>query len=569
MRTTLGWRRAALLVLVLALAGCAGSQEDPSGSEDAPLRGGTLRILDSGSVADLDSHSAYTQTNLALMRLYVRTLYSWDSGRPPDQANQPVPDIAAAPPEVSGDGLNYTFKLRAGVRYGPPMEREVTARDFVYAVERQLDERFPSPNSYSTIIKGVQEVIDGRARRISGMRAVDDSTLQITLTQPANDFLSILALPFFAPVPEEHASNYDPGPDYSKAYVGAGPYRLQEWKQGKSVVFTRNPNWDPATDPLRTAHVDRVEVRESIDRAVIQQMIEADDGDLSLDASPPAADLQRLVGDPTLSKRFTAPIDGCARYLTLQTDNGPTAELEVRQAVNLAIDKEAIVRAVGGSLVAEPATTILPPTLVGYQRYDLYPTPNHRGDPDKAKQLLAAARYPDGVTINVVSDASEDGQRILTSMQASLGRADIRLKNKSYSFPAILSESLMLPSKAAEHQIGQSSFCPDYPGNGARSFFGVLLDGRNINPQQNPNFGNYDSATTNRLIDKALAAPDVESAAAAWAEADKQAMRDAAWVPLTSDMRAKVWSERVRNYQYSVWVSNGDLANLWLNPTSP
>ena len=91
------------------------------------------------------------------------------------------------------------------------------------------------------------------------------------------------------------------------------------------------------------------------------------------------------AGQRSTLKQFTAQIDGCTRYLTLQTDSGPTAKLEVRQAFNYAVDKQAIVRAVGGAWPADPSSTILTPPLVGYQKYDLYATPDNRGDPAKAK----------------------------------------------------------------------------------------------------------------------------------------------------------------------------------------
>jgi peptide/nickel transport system substrate-binding protein len=559
-------------VLALLTAGCAGEDEGGGGGDQAvgePVTGGTLRIVNETDVDYWDTGSAYTVNTWTFARLYVRTLYNWDGTKPHEQATDPVPDIAAGPPTVSADRLTYTFKLRPDVKYAPPVDRAVKADDFIYAVERQFNKQFPSPNPYNTVIKGVKEFSEGKADTISGMKAVDDTTLEITLVQPASDFLSIMATNFYAPIPEEYASKYKPQTDYSKVYRGTGPYYLQNWTPNKSATFVRNPNWVAASDPLRKAYVDKIEVRFGVDQNAAQQQIESGDADLSVDNEPPSQDLQRLSTDPTLSKQFVAPIDGCTRYLTLQTDSGPTAKLEVRQAINYAVDKQAIVRVVGGKIAADPSTTVLTPPLVGYQKYDLYPTPDNRGDPAKAKELLTKAGYPNGVTLTMVSQSSGEGPKILTSLQESLGRAGIKIKNKPMTYPAVYTDSLQLTSKKDEHQIGQAAWCPDWPGNGARTFMGALLDGRKIVPQGNNNYGDYNNDKTNQLIDQALTAPDTKAAGAAWTAADKQAMTDAAWVPLTYDKRGKFHSSRVKNYNYSWWVTNADFANLWLDPNTP
>ena len=323
-------RRLGLVVLLLVLtAACGGRQGDDGAADVNPVRGGTLRILSAAPVDSADTHSAYTAPAWALMRLHVRTLYSWRGDVPATDGQQPVPDLAAGPPTISDDRRTYTFTLRDNVRYGPPVKRPVVATDFVYAVERQLDSQYPAPHSYNNVIKGTREFGEGRANTISGMKAVDDTTLRITLVQPAPDFLRIVSLPFFAPVPKEYASRFKPGTDYSKAPpVGTGPYQLEEWTPNKSAAYVRNENWVSSTDPLRKAYVDRVEVRMGLDPAAIQQRLEAGAADLSLDAAPPPADLPRLTNDPELAKRFIAPLSGCVSYLSLQTDNGPTAKAQ-------------------------------------------------------------------------------------------------------------------------------------------------------------------------------------------------------------------------------------------------
>ena len=175
-------RRLGLVLVVLALftAGCAGGEDEGGGGTDQaagePVTGGTLRIVNETDVDYWDTGSAYTVNAWTFARLYVRTLYNWDGTKPPEEATDPVPDIAAGPPTVSDDRLTYTFKLRPDVKYAPPVDRAVKADDFIYAVERQYNKQFPSPNPYNTVIKGVKEFSEGKADTISGMKAVDDTT---------------------------------------------------------------------------------------------------------------------------------------------------------------------------------------------------------------------------------------------------------------------------------------------------------------------------------------------------------------------------------------------------------
>ena len=531
---------ALLLALVLVAAAC-----DDSGSADAgdgkPSRGvkrGTLRVFNHTDVDALDPGIAYAAADFALLRGLVRELYSFDSQLQGERSMQPVPDLADGPYELSADGRTYTFKLRKGVLYDLPDQREVRAEDFIYAIERQLDPEHPSPNPYSRLISGVDDFAAGKASRISGMRALDRHTLRITLDRPANDFPSILTLPFFSPVPEDHAKKYDPGPEYAQHLIASGPYRLRQYTPGRQIELVRNPNWDPRTDPLRAAWVDRITVSIGRSETGIQQAIEGGEADLNLDLiPPPVGDLQRLSGDAALSRQLAVETTGCVHYLTMQMDAGPTQKLEVRQAVNYAIDRQAVVLAIGGAYAGAPATTVLSPTLSGHTTFDLYPSQDAAGDPDKARELLAEAGYPNGVKLTYVGQSSPKWKALFEVLKTSLGRAGIRLKPTFYKGLDAYSKSLRLRAKRDEHHLGGARVCPDVPGNGSRSIIGVLLDGRTITATSNNNY---------RLV-----------------------MEDAAWAPLVYDREVFFWSSRVRNWTFSPWLANPDITNLWLDPNTP
>jgi peptide/nickel transport system substrate-binding protein len=565
---------AVLPALALLAAACQAPTTSPP-AQDSPkgVRHGTLRVLDQVDVEALDPGVAYGATDLALLRGLVRTLYSFDSSRQDSGALDPVPDLAEGPYQLSPDRRTYTFVIRRGIQYAPPYETTVQAKDFIYAIEREFNPRDKtrSPNPYASLIKGVAEYAAGRAKTISGMQAIGDNILKITLREPASDFPSILTMPFFSPVPERYAARYQLGEDYAKHLIASGPYALAKYVPGQRIEMVRNQNWAPESDPLRKAWIDRVEVTIGANEAAIQDAIEQGDIDLNLDLTPPPnADLQRLSTSGDLQGQSAIKTTGCVRYLTLQTDSGPTANPLVRKAINLAVDKRALVLELGGAFAGEPASTILSPTLSGYQKYpDPYGTTNSRGDPIAAKALLSQAGYPNGVTLSYVGPSTGKGQAALSVLQTSLAHAGIRLEPKQYDGYKVYTDSLQLQSKKDEHQIGLARWCPDVPGNGARSFIGVLLDGRKITASANNNYGDYNNPEVNAMIDQAYATEDPVGRNSLWGEIDRKIMEDAPWVPLIDERQTYFWSSRVKQWRFSPWISNPDITNLWLDPNTP
>jgi peptide/nickel transport system substrate-binding protein len=565
---------AMLPALALLAAACQTPLANPP-SQDGPkgVRHGTLRVLDQADVEALDPGVAYGAADLALLRGLVRTLYSFDSARQDSSALDPVPDLASEPYTLSNDRRTYTFKIRRGVRYAPPSDATVQPQDFIYAVEREFDphQRTHSPNPYASLIEGVAEFAAGKAKTISGMQAVGDDVLRVTLREPASDFPSILTLPFFSPVPEKYAHNYQLGEDYAKHLLASGPYALAKYSPGELIELVRNQNWDPQSDPLRKAWVDRVQVSIGANETAIQDAIEQGAVDLNLDLTPPPnADLQRLGKGGDLQGQSGIKTTGCVRYLTLQTDSGPTANPLVRKAINLAIDKRALVLELGGAFAGDPASTVLSPTLGGYEKYpDPYGTTDFRGDPVAARALLNQAGYPNGLTLNYVGPSTGKGPAALGVLQTSLAHAGIRLHPKLYDGYKVYTDSLQLQSKKDEHQIGLARWCPDIPGNGARSFIGVLLDGRKITPKANNNYGDYNNPGVNAMIDQAYATEDPLRRNSLWGQIDRKIMDDAPWVPLIYEKQTYFWSSRVKQWRFSPWLSNPDITNLWLDPNTP
>jgi ABC-type transport system substrate-binding protein len=568
-RTARGFRMACLTIaLALVAVGCGGPERDASANG---VRGGTLRVLSSDPFFGLDTADNYGP----IARPYARTLYGYNLSGPPEQKTVPVPDIASGPPQVSADRRTYTFTLRAGVRYAPPVNREVTATDFITAIERLYDKQTPSPGQqYANLIAGAAAFGAGKASRISGLAAPDARTLKITLDRPAGDFLSILTQSLFAPVPGEYAAHYAVGANYDGHVVGSGPYTLTTYDPGRLIALDRNPNWDPATDPLRKAWVDHIQIKLDVTIPSIQQAIEREEADLSLDSHVPQTQLAALRADPQRSRRLSVNPTGSLLFLTLGTHRGAgaIADVRVRQAVNYAIDKVAYRDALAGrhAPAGEVASTILAPGSLGYRPYDLYPTPGGRGDPARARALLVEAGYPKGLPLGFVALGNDRYAATIKPIEESLKRAGIDLKVTRYKGSALWDKSLAIPAKRLEHQLGQTIWNPDFRGDdNARGTIVPQFDGRLLHANLVANFSEYNNPTVNRLIDRALAELDRDRRAAMWGQIDQRIMQDAPLVPLLWENYSFQWSARVHGWRYDPWTVTPDLTAPWLDPPSP
>ena len=370
-------------------------------------------------------------------------------------------------------------------------------------------------------------------------------------------------------MPEEHASEYEPGRDYGRHLVASGPYKLKRYTPGRLIELVRNENWDPRTDPLRSAWVDKVSVTIGRSEAEIQQAIEDGEADLNLDAvPPPVADLQRLSDDPTLARRLAVETTGCVHYLTMQMDAGPTKSLAVRQAVNYAIDRQAVVLAIGGRYAGEPASTVLSPTLAGYSAFDLYPSQDAAGDPDKARELLAEAGHPDGVDPDLRRPVVAEVEGPVRGAAVVAGPGRDPAEADLLQGPRRLQQVAAAAVQARRAPPGRGPLVPRRarqrrplgrrPARRPPDHADLQQQLRQLRQPQGQ-----------RPDRPGLRGPRRPGRTALWGQIDRLVMEDAAWAPLVYDREAFFWSSRVRNWTFTPWLANPDITNLWLDPNTP
>jgi peptide/nickel transport system substrate-binding protein len=576
---------ASVLAATLAVSSSAGERNGAA----APQRGGTLRLLGQSDIFNLDTTSGYYTVNNMLYRATTRQLLSYRNTPAFLDQIKLVPDLATAVPTtgnggISKDGRTYTLHLRPGVKWNTNPPRQVTASDFVREFKVLCNPASPTgaPGYYTSTIVGMKTYCDGLSKLkatapliakyvashpLPGVSAKNDLTLVFRLVKPAPDFPNILAMSFSSPRPVEYMKYVPDSAEFRQHTIANGPYQITKYVPTKEFQLERNPAWDPKTDPLRHAYVDKISVTEGLTSDSVQQQIQAGTADMEWDVTPPTQDLPQLISakDPRLIIGPEGPYYIALNvYLALNQYAGPMKKKLVRQAVHYAVDKNAIVQIYGGPRIAATTNQVILPGNVGYlPKFDPYPNNDGSGDPAKAKKLLAQAGYPNGVTIKLLYSTTDPSPRIAQSLQSSLGKAGFKVKLVSATQSDFYGKYMLNPSTAKRGvwDIAPPGWIPDWFGNNGRSVIQPLF----TNPGNgSSDFGGYDSPVTNGFVDKALTATSQAQAASFWRKANAQLLKDAATVPVEIQKWTVFHSSRVQGCLFWFFDLNCDPTNVWL-----
>ncbi len=420
------------VVAVLAVVAAACSSGDDGGTDQgsdtgAPsaatdLSGGTLRMGQLGDVsAAFDPQKEYYSVTWEYYRCCLtRMLMSYKGVPTAEGGTQIFPDLAASDPTISDDGLTWTYSIKPGIYYGDPLgDVEITAQDFIRAMERTANSKanVGGYSFYYSVIKGFDEFGAGDADTISGMTAVDDHTLQIEVTGPTADLSYRLAMPTAAPIPPNGdaplgvAQGHDK--NYGRFLVSSGPYQFEGadaldfsvpagdqkevagYVPGRSIVLVRNPQWDPATDELRKAYPDRIEVAIGGDNNDLYNQIKANELDFVVDGAVPPETIREYQTNPDLQGKINVNPSDALRYISFNLLVPPFDDIHVRKAFNWALDKAGMRQLRGGETTGEIAGHIMVNSLQDnlLVDYDPYPTPNAAGDIAQAMEEMKQSKY--------------------------------------------------------------------------------------------------------------------------------------------------------------------------------
>jgi peptide/nickel transport system substrate-binding protein len=411
-------------LLLLALAACGGGSGGNSNGGSSPgstatgtaVRGGVYRtaVTSFGLTNNMDPVGE-TQIGFAfaLYDAMLRTLVTFrhESGT---AGTQIVPDLATSVPTPTDNGLTYTFHLKSGIKFAPPVNREITSQDIAYAFQRINDAKLVAQYGYYYV--GVIKGLTGKAKtpdnHISGIETPNSKTIIFHLTAPVGDFLQRIASPAAAPVPPEVAKCFNQAGTYGRDVVASGPYMFQGsgavdikscstikpmsgFDPTKNITLVRNPNYDPATDGTRPSYLNGVQISVDPNVADIFARVQKGQLDGSMTDPPPATVTRQYLTDPSLKKYFHSDLINQVESVTMNLAVAPFTDVHVRKAVAWVLDKSAMLRALGGASHFSIATHIIPPTLPGglAASYDPYQTPNESGDLAKAQAEMKLSAF--------------------------------------------------------------------------------------------------------------------------------------------------------------------------------
>ncbi|MFI4985545.1 MAG: ABC transporter substrate-binding protein [Solirubrobacterales bacterium] len=562
------------VVLALALAACGSSSSSKSANNGIGVaqgiqtpanealsggkRGGTLNVVNHEDFEHIDPGQSYFSVDYEAVFSTQRPLYSYK----PNTFSEPSPDLAEGPPQISPDAKTITIKIRHGVHFSPPVNREVTSADVAYGLDRAANPSVANPyfEAYFKTLEGFKRANGGP---IAGVKTPDRYTIVLHLTEPkAQLVVDALVLPASAPVPEEYAKKFDAKKpsEYGNYQVATGPYMFKAdssgkvlgvgYQPGKSATLVRNPNWSASTD-FRPAYLDQINIAIGGDTTVIgRQVLE---GSHMVQNDTPAQSIVKLAYERYRSQLLISPGAG-DHYVAINNSKGPFTNEDLRKAFWAALDREAMDKARGGALVTNVQTHFIYPEIPGFEqagglagpKFDYNEHP--QGDIAVAEKYIKLAGYPSGKytggkTLQVVGStgnpAAEDAQI-----------ANQALQNLGFKTKLNLVDQSVMYSKFCGVTTEEIDVCPNVGWiadfGDPQAVLSVPFDGKYIITNgTNSNWGQVNDPTINKAMEAAEDIVGKGPRAAAWAKIDEELVAKAVAVPYDWDKEPGIESKDV------------------------
>jgi peptide/nickel transport system substrate-binding protein len=515
----------------LSLTGLANTKPLPT-----QKMGGTLHIISNEGWEHLDPGASYFQIDYLVVYATQTPLYMFT----PNSPTRPVPALADGMPQISADGKTVTVHIKSGWKWSPPLNRDITSKDVAYAFQRDFN-----PNVQNGYASGYYPIVgatqSGGKKPISGISTPNNTTIVFHLTSKFGaTFAEALTLPGSAPVPESlgatddksSPSKYDSNPT-QQAF--SGPYMIKSYSAGRNITLVRNPNWNRQLENVRPAYSDEIVWNAGADPTVAARQTLDSPNLLMADGRPSA--VLKTAYESKKSQLSVAPLG--IYYAALNTQVPPFNNINLRKAVIAASNRDAYLLARGGKLVGSVATHFIYPEVPGYHQaggaagFGQDYISHTAGDLTVAKKYMKLAGYPSGkytgnANVLIVGSNSDPGPQEMQIVQNGLNALGFKTTIKAVPQQTMYSKFCGYV-KAHVNVCPTAGWIEDFPDPYAALF--VPFSGKAIVPINNSNWAVLNDPKVNAAIDNASAITDTQQRLAAFAQADKDIVDDAAAIP--------------------------------------
>lgn len=521
-----------------ALAGCSNDGGDTAGSsstDSSSASGDNVMSFYLSEPAYIDPYNAQENQGTAVVRACFDGLVTWDW-----DTNAPVAMCAEDLPEVSEDGLTYTFHLREGMTFhnGDPVD----AASFKRGWERLADGKMSSPSEigyHLAPVAGYAEMAAGEATEISGLVAVDDLTFQVTLTAPMADFVAVCCHPGLVPVPQ--AALDDPA-SFLEDPIGNGPFQMDEpWQHNQYISVSRFEDYYGEAPKIDGVYF-------SIQADPDTAYREFQSGSIDF-ASIPTGQIQDNIDQygesedgftVTPGKQVLTGTELSTYYLVVNLDDPVLSNAGVRHGISLAINRQNIVDTLFEG-TREAATSIMPLSIDENEKnvwtYCAY-------DPEAAAAALDEAGYPAGDDgsrgISVTLDYNGDGghEDIMSSIQADLEAVGITVTQNTTEWATYLNNL-----SAGQYQLARLGWTADYPTQDNFLYPNFFSTADN-------NYGHYNNPEVDAALEAARQIQDEDERREAYRDICAQIGEDLPVIPIMFYAHNYVGSERLQSFNY-------------------
>lgn len=558
---------AALAVAATALVATPAEAANASWNGPAPAvkgakNGGTLYVYNQGDFEHVDPARNYVGGTLDFYRAFTRTLVQY---RTTNGKLELVPDLAADLGTTKDNGSTWVFKLRQGLKYEDGSI--VKCADIKYSISRSFasDVLDGGPTYAAEVLqttpayKGPYEDPNGDLKSV--VCAADGSSITLKANKPFPDMPYALTFGAFAAIPKakDTKQNYDLKP------LSNGPYKVQSYDRGKQMVLVRNKFWDPKTDPLRHNYVDKIIVKFGYEQNAMEQMLLADSAavrtSVSLDTQM-VTNLASVAGSARYKARFLSFMSPYVRYLAINQDK--IKDVNMRKAIQCAIDLKTVLNAAGGTLAGNYTNTLMTAGMGSYRKFDVCGrdvTKKPEAQLAKVKEYLAKVKNPDmSITLGYRAKGVEPDRA--SAAQAALTAAGFKVTMKAY--PKAGYYAAVAKRGADQPDVIQTSWAFDWPAG--YSVVVPLLDGTTMTAEDSfNNYSNQNDSAVQAKIAKAKALTNLAARDKAFGDIEQELVQDyASVVPTYVEKSNFLYGSKVGGVQADLGYGTLSVINAYI-----